>query len=184
MSLSIYDSSGLLLCSLAAGTAANFIGAVNVSQSPYDPSQGPLVLSQGAWAFSYNGLDAGGAVLRNGIYIFVVHSQLAGASKDLSLQVRVLGGGGSGVTLLVAPQPAVVGGPALQIEWQPAATALQLELHSLDGGLVRDFGLVLPPVVWDLRGAGGSSVSAGIYLLSGRVPGQRGGRLLKVAVAR
>jgi len=183
VSLTVYDSSGLLLRSTPAGTAAALVTAVSFSQSPYDPGLGPLGLSQGPWAFYYDGLDASGSVLRNGMYLFVIHSQMGSQSKDLSVQVRVLGRGAAGVTLVAAPAPVPVGGGPLRVQWLPAV-AVQLSLHGLDGGLVRDFGLVAPPLNWDLRASGGAAVAPGVYLLSARVPGQRDGRLLKVAVTR
>ena len=183
VSLAVYDSSGLLVRSLAAGTASGLIGAATLSQSPYDPGGGPLLLSQGTWVFAFDGLDASGSVLRNGIYLFVIHSQAAGAAEDDRVQVQVLGQGAPSVVPVVAPEPALVGGGGVQIHWSPVEAA-QLRLYTLDGALVRDLGVVRPPVSWDLRDAGGAWVAPGIYLLSVRVPGQREGRLVKLAVSR
>jgi hypothetical protein len=182
--LDIYDSSGLLLRSLDGGTGSALVSAVTLSQDPYDPASGPLVLSQaGAWAYPYNGLDASGAVLRNGLYLLVVHSQQGSQSASVSVPVRVLGQGAGSVTLLAAPMPAPVNGGAVTLQWSPALP-VKLELHSLDGGLVRDFGLVSPPVLWDLRSAGGAGVAPGFYVASARVQGQREARLLKLVVTR
>ena len=181
VTLQVYDSANLLVRQVPAGSSAALLGAVSLSQSPYDPGQGPLLLSQGAWAFAFDGKDGSGAVLRNGLYILVLESRQGGASATVRVQVQVLGKGGPSVSLAAAPNPSH--GSPVTLRWLPALPA-ELKVYGLGGALVRDLGTVGPPQAWNLDGPGGAPVSAGLYLVSARVPGQREPSFFKIAVLR
>jgi len=181
VTLKVYDSSNLLVRQLPAGSAASLISAVALSQSPFDPSQGPLLLSHGSWAFAFDGRDASGAVLRNGVYILVLESRQGGVSSTVRVQVQVLGKGSAGVLLQAGPNPCQ-GGP-VTLRWLPAVP-VDLCIYGESGGLIKDLGVVSPPQFWRLDSAGGAKVSAGVYLVSARVPGQRSPRWYKLAVLR
>lgn len=181
MTLWVYDSGGLLLREIQEGSTSAPLTGVSLDESPYDPGQGPLLMGNAVWSGSFDGKDASGAILRNGYYLLDLRSSQGGADSDLKLPLQVLGSGGGGLTVEVAPNPAGAGG--LVIRWSPAQAA-DLSVHSLDGGLVRDFGRVAPPQRWDLKGAGGQDVGAGVYVVGVRLPGQRRPHFFKVAVLR
>jgi hypothetical protein len=175
----VYDSGGLLMRQLGAGSVAAPLTTVSLSQNPYDPGSGPLVISHGAWTFQYNGRDASGAELRNGLYLLVL--SFSGGSSTIKIQLQVLGEGGNGVELSAGPNPCQ--GSNVQLRWFPAVPA-EVTVHGQDGSLVRDLGLRLPPLTWNLATADGRQVSAGIYLIGARVPGQRSPSFFKLAVLR
>jgi hypothetical protein len=185
VTLKIYDSSGLLVQSLSTGSAGSALTAVAISSNPYNPGTGSLLLSDGGWTYSFDGRDSTGAVLRNGIYLFVVASQEGGKQiGSVEFQVTVLGNGGAGVTLLVAPNPVHSSAEYVSIQWQPAGQVVELKIYDLPRGLVRGLGTCSSPAVWDLRTGGGEKVGDGIYIVSARVPGQRKPTLFKLMVAR
>jgi hypothetical protein len=181
VTLKVYDSANLLVRQVQAGSSPVLLSGVSLSQSPYDPGQGPLLLSQGAWSFAFDGLDASGAVLRNGLYILVLESQQGGASSTVRVELQVLGKGGGSVVLSAAPNPSA--GTPVALRWLPAVP-VELKIFSFSGALVRDLGVAQPPQAWNLESSGGAPVSGGIYLVSARVPGQREPRWFKVAVVR
>ncbi|HTB34443.1 MAG TPA: hypothetical protein VK842_06240, partial [bacterium] len=154
------------------------LAGVTLSQNPYDPGSGPLLISHGSWSCSYNGRDGSGAVLRNGLY-FLVLTFNGGA--PLKVQFQVLGKGAPGVVLSAGPNPCV--GPSVTLRWFPAVAA-QITVHAQDGSLVRDLGLRSPPLAWNLSASDGRPVAAGVYLLGARVPGQRSPSYFKLAVLR
>jgi hypothetical protein len=181
LTLHIYDSAGIEVFSAPAGNSVAPLGGLNASQDPWDPATGALILSDGAWSFSYAGLDHNGTVLRNGVYLFVVEMQSGGSVQK---QLRVLGAGAGRVALNAGPNPLRPGPGSVSISWSPAL-AVELKVFALDGSLVRDFGTVpLPPVAWDLRSSGGGLVANGIYVITGRVPGERSPQTFKLLLAR
>jgi hypothetical protein len=179
VSFCVYDSGGLLLRQLSAGSVAAALTAATLSQDPYDPGSGPLLISHGPWSFSYNGRDASGAELRNGLYLLVL--SFSGSSSTLKIQLQVLGKGGGGVVLSAAPNPCQ--GPVVILRWLPAVP-VQVTVHGQDGALVRDLGLRSPPLAWNLAASDGRPVSAGVYLVGARIPGQRSPSYFKLAVLR
>lgn len=181
MVLRIYDSSGILVLSIPAGSASAAIGAFSPSQDPWDPALGPLTLQDAGWSFSYDGLDANGTVLRNGIYLFEVQSQ---GGSGVKKQIRILGAGEGRVSLTAAPNPVRPGAGSVRIAWSPSQR-VELKVYSLDGSLVRDFSdASRSPVLWDLRNAGGSPIANGIFFVVVRVPGERSPQVSKLLVAR
>lgn len=183
MTLRVYDSSGLLLRTVAAGNAAAALGEVDAAPQPFDPGKGLLTLSQGGWSYGYDGKDNSGAVLRNGVYLLSVES-VGPSTGKASVQIQVVGSGGMGVALVVAPNPARPGVDLVRLYWSPLIR-VELKVYALDGELIRDLGLSgLPPQDWDLRGASGQPVANGIYVVNARVPGERSPRSFKLMVAR
>ena len=183
--LNIYDSAGLLVRSLAAGSAPAPVTAVSLSAQPYNPGNGALILSQGGWTFAFNGLDASGAVLRNGVYLFELQNQAHGsAGPTLKFQVTVIGKGGEGVILLAAPNPVHAWQDLVTIQWQPADQPLDVRIYGLNGDLVRSLGISTPPVAWNLRSGDNEKAADGIYFVGARVPGQRNPAFFKLMVAR
>jgi hypothetical protein len=181
VTLRLYDSGGLLVFEAPAGAAGAALGGVRLSQEPWDPSQGPLILSWDAWSHSFDGLDASGAVLRNGAYLLVLESAGGG---NVQAQLRVIGTGSGLVSLRAGPNPLRPGQTQLRITWSPLM-ALELKIYTLSGDLVRDLGrAALPPLTWDLRNASGSLVANGIYIVIARVPGERQPQFFKLMVAR
>jgi hypothetical protein len=178
--LSVYDSSGLQVFNSAAGSAVSALTDVNLSQDPWDPSQGPLLLSQGSWSFSYSGHDSSGAVLRNGIYLLVLVNQ-DGSRVQKALQI--VGAGAGRVSVSLQPNPVRPGTTQVRLLWSPVRM-VELKVYSLDGGLVRDFGLAGPPQDWDLHSGNGNSVANGIYWVIARVPGERSPQVAKLMIAR
>ena len=181
VTLKVYDSANLLVRQLPAGSSAALLSAVTLSRSPFDPGQGPLLLSQGLWAFAFDGMDSSGAVLRNGLYILVLESRQGATASTVRVQVQVLGKGGSGVVLQAGPNPSH--GRPITLQWLPAVP-VELCIYGESGGLVKELGTVSPPYLWHLDSSGGAKVSAGIYLAAARVPGQRTPRWFKLAVLK
>lgn len=140
-----------------------------------------MILSDGAWSYSYKGLDHNGAVLRNGVYLFVVQMQGGGSVQK---QLRVLGAGAGRLSLNAGPNPLRPGTGSVSISWTPPQS-VELKVFALDGSLVRDFGAVpLPPVSWDLRSSGGNLAANGIFVITARVPGERSPQTFKLLLAR
>lgn len=159
--------------------------SVDWSPQPYNPGAGPLELSGGAWSFDYDGMDASGAVLRNGVYLFVLESAQGSSSASVKFQVTVLGDGAQGISqLLAAPNPVHAGSVSVDIQWQPATQAVELKIYDLNGGLVRDLGTGPSPASWDLRSGGGTKAADGIYIISARIPGERSPACFKLMLAR
>jgi hypothetical protein len=163
----------------SAGTVGAPLPGVTLSQNPYDPGGGPLFISQGLWSCGYDGRDASGAMLRNGLYLMVL--SFSGSSSTVKVQLQVLGKGGGGLALSAGPNPCV--GPSVVLRWFPTVAA-EITVHGLDGELVKDLGLRVQPMVWDLTGSDGRPVSAGIYLVGARVPGERSPSYFKLAILR
>ena len=180
----MYDSSGLLVRTQSAGSAGALVTAVSWSPQPYDPGKGPLQLEAAGWTYDFDGLDGSGAVLRNGVYLFVLESRQGGAGDSVKFQVTVVGEGGVGVILIAAPNPARAGSGSVSISWRPAGQAVELKIYDLNGGLVRDLGTSLSPAAWNLEGPGGARAADGIYLITARVPGQRSPQCFKFALLR
>lgn len=181
LTLSVYDSSGLLVFSGPAGQALSLADGFNVSADPWDPGQGPLMLSAGDWSHAYEGRDNSGAVLRNGVYLLVLRATDGQTSQKT---LRVLGRGTGLVSLRAGPNPVGPTAPEVRLVWSPIA-ALELKIYSLDGQLVRDFGLeAVPPLAWDLRNSGGKIVAGGVYVVVARLPGERHPQFFKLRVVR
>jgi hypothetical protein len=179
--LRIYDSAGIEVFSAAVGSASAALSGLSASQDPWDPATGALVLSDGAWSYSYTGLDHGGTLLRNGVYLFVVEMQGGGSVQK---QLRVLGAGAGRISLNAGPNPLRPGQSGVSISWSPAQR-VELKVYALDGSLVRDFGAEpFPPVAWDLRSSSGGLVANGIYVITARVPGERSPQTFKLILAR
>jgi hypothetical protein len=183
VALRVYDSSGLLLRSADAGRAAGALGTLSAAPQPFDPGKGTLAISDGTWTYAFDGKDSSGAVLRNGVYLFVL--EFSGPSGGTAqVQVQVVGSGGTGVNIFAAPNPARPSSGKVSIYWSPVVR-VELKVYELGGGLVQDFGLTgVPPMVWDLKTASGQPVANGIYVVSARVPGERSPRVFKLMVAR
>ena len=184
VTLLVYDSSGLLLRTVSAGNAAAALQSLAWSPQPYDPGKGPLLLSDGAWSFSYDGKDGSGAVLRNGVYLLVLDSRQGSTVTKTQAEVTVIGNGGVAVTLMAGPNPLRGGADTVTIAWQPAAQPVELKVYSLYGGLVASLGVQTSPAMWNLRSAGGAPAADGVYLITARVPGQRSPQCFKLMVAR
>jgi hypothetical protein len=180
LTLRVYDSSGLMVAQVDLGPAPAVPSTVSLSADPWDPSQGPLILSNGAWSAQYNGVDSSGAVLRNGVYLLDL-SGPSGASVHTSM--KVLGTGGGRVSLIAGPNPLRPGAAAILINFSPI-TLVELKIYGLDGGLIRDLGVVAPPVTWDLRTQQGDAVANGLFIVSARLPGERQPQTFKLMVAR
>jgi hypothetical protein len=142
-----------------------------------------LLLSSGSWSFGYDGKDAGGNVLLNGVYLVeVVSQQAGGATTTTKVEITVLGGPGSTVSLVVAPNPAHLQGGSVMIEWQPVTQTADVKVYDLDGGLVRELGTSASPATWDLRTAGHGQAAMGVYFITARIPGQKRPACFKLAL--
>jgi hypothetical protein len=182
--LKVYDSSGLVQRSLDMGLATSVLNAFNLSADPYNPDNGPLTLSQGAWSFAFDGHDAQGDVLRNGVYVLEIESRQGGGSTVVRKTVQVVGSGAPMVVLIGAPNPVRPGSGQAVLSWQPNLP-VDVNIYSLDGELVRGLGrLNSGPLDWDLRDQAGSPVADGIYWIAARRPGERLPSLFKLMVAR
>jgi hypothetical protein len=97
--------------------------------------------------------------------------------------MKVLGTGGGRVSLIAGPNPLRPGADAILINFSPI-TLVELKIYGLDGGLIRDLGVVAPPVTWDLRTRQGEAVANGLFIVSARLPGERQPQTFKLMVAR
>jgi hypothetical protein len=182
VTLRLYDSSGLLQRTLALPSSASALAAVRPSSDPYDPSGGPLTLSEGSWSAAFDGLDAHGLALPNGAYVLEIESAGGGATTKQLLNLQVLGKDSDPVRLLAAPNPVLPGTRRVQLRWDPPVP-VELKAYNLNGELVVDFGVCAGPAVdWNLDGGGGTA--SGVYWVSARKPADRLPRLFKLMVAR
>jgi len=182
--LRIYDSSGLLQRQVDAGMAPAVVADFGLSQDPYDPSQGALTLSDGFWIFAFDGRDAQGDVLRNGVYVFELESEQGGGRSVVRKTVQIVGSGAPMVELQVGPNPLRPGQGDLVIQWTPSVP-VDLRIYNLNGELVRELGRRnRGPILWNLRSDAGSPIADGVYWVSARRPGERLPRLFKLMVAR
>jgi hypothetical protein len=145
--------------------------------------QGPLVLSGWGWSFSYDGKDSNGQYLTNGVYTLVIESAQGGQVTKTVLQITVVGSAGIQLDLMVWPNP-VRGGESVTIQWQPLSQQADVSVYNLNGALIRSFGFVNPPLVWNLTTASGQAVADGIYFIGVRTPGRRAPQWFKLGVAR
>jgi hypothetical protein len=184
VTLRVFDSSGLVQRTIAAGMASGALSTFNLSGDPYDPSGGPLILSSGGWTFSFDGRDGQGDVLRNGAYVFELESQDGGSVSTVRRNVQVVGSGVPMVQLMAGPNPLRPGTLQVLIQWQPSVP-VDLKIYTLNGELVRDLGRVAAgPIAWDLRSSTGALAANGIYWIAARRPGERQPRLFKLLLAR
>ena len=184
VTLRLYDSSGLLQRTTGAGMAAAPLAGFSTSQEPYDPSQGPLGLSEGTWSFAFDGRDDQGEVLRNGAYVIELVSDLGGTLTTVRKTIQVVGAGAPMVELMAGPNPLRSGQGDLVIRWTPAVP-VDLKIYNLNGELVRDLGRCSKgPELWDLRSDAGGLMADGVYWVAARRPGERLPRLFKLMVAR
>ncbi len=181
MTVEVYDASGDLLRTLSGGLAYAPLASVTAAPQPYNPAQGPLTLTSGSWSFAYDGKDASGADLTDGVYLVEVVSSLGGAGVATArVQVRVAGGQAP-VALQAGPNPAPVGG-SVTIVWSPSGAQDEVLVYDLAGQIVRRFPEASQPLVWDLDAAGGGRVAPGIYFVGVRVQGRSVPLFLKLAV--
>jgi hypothetical protein len=184
LTLKIYDSSGVLVRTLSIGTTGAALHSFTWAPQPYNPTAGPLLLSEGSWSYDYDGKDGNGSYLLNGVYLFVIVSQQGSSTVTVQTEITVIGSTGLGLQLTAAPNPVRASTNQVFIQWQPAAQSADLRIYDLVGGQVRAFGTVSSPAVWDLRTAGGAPVADGVYVISARVPGQKKPAFFKFAVIR
>lgn len=185
LSLKVYNSSGLLLRSLSIGTNSAPLQSLTWSPQPYDPAAGPLLLSDGSWSYAFDGKDANGDQLLDGVYLLEIVSQEGSGTSTVKAEITVIGSEGAGINqLTAAPNPARSPGNGVLIQWRPATQKVELEIYDMDGGLVRSFGASVSPVTWSLGTGGGKQVSAGVYVICARVPGQKLPAFFKLAVVR
>lgn len=179
--LKVYDAMGNLVAWRDAGSALAPIASFDAQPDPYDPGKGALSLSAGGFGYAYDGKDSQGSVLRNGAYLLVLEN----ASGALMAQrwITVLGQGSQGVQLLAGPNPVTASSGRIRLNWAPAGP-LEIRVYTLSGELVANALVNGPPWDWDLRSPGGAAVAGGIYVVVGRVPGERSGSLLKLVVLR
>jgi hypothetical protein len=181
VTLRIYDSSGVLLRTVAAGRAAAPLAGLTLSSDPYDPAGGALSLSDGTWTWAFDGLDGQGQLLRNGAYVVDAETQGAG---HVRADLRVLGQGQPLVLLQVGPNPVRPGSGPLRLLWQPPVP-VELKIYSMNGELVKDLGLCAGPgAEWSLQSSQGTPAANGLYWVAARRPGERLPRLFKLMVAR
>lgn len=180
MTVHLYDSSGLLVYEGPAGSSSAALTDVVLSAAPWDPAQGPLLLTQGTWSFSYDGLDSSRTRIRNGVYLLVLENQ---DGSKVQKQLQVLGAGAGQVSVLAGPNPIGPKDRQVIIRWTPITT-VELKIYSLDGGLARDFGHAVPPQIWNLQLSNGQSVAGGIYVITARIPGERTPQFFKLMVVR
>jgi hypothetical protein len=177
----VYDSSSVLLRTLPAGSADAPVQSAQWGPKPYNPEQGPLTLSSGAWTFTYDGKDGSGEDLSNGIYMLVIESQQGSSLTTTKVQITVVGGMGIMLKVIAVPNPAHSGG-SVTILWEPSTQPGEVLIHTLDGKFVRSLGIGQSPMTWNLRSGSGEPMSDGIYLVSVRIPGQRDRHWFKLMI--
>jgi hypothetical protein len=176
--LRVYDSSGALVLETGAGTGAAAVLGFSLDKPVWDPSLGPLLLSDGGWAFSYDGSSKYGP-LANGNYRLDVVSS-GGASGTASKYVVVLRGPASGVSALAWPNPVAAGSQTLNFAWAPSSRDVDASVYNDAGEKVAGLGTQKGGSgTWNLAG-----ISNGIYFITLRVPGERRPQIIKVALAR
>jgi hypothetical protein len=153
------------------------------SPQPYNPTAGPLLLSDGAWSYAFDGKDSNGDLLQDGVYLFEIVSRQGNSTSTVEAEITVIGSAGGDLGLTAAPNPAR-SGSGIVIQWRPASQRVDLEIYDMDGGLVRSFGELSPPAVWTQRTGGGQEVSGGVYVICARIPGQKQASFFKLAVIR
>jgi len=183
LTLNVYSSSGLLLRILSIGTTGAALRSLTWSPQPYNPAVGPLLLSDGAWSYAFDGKDAKGDLLQNGVYLLEIVSRQGSGTSTVEIQITVVGSEGGGLELTAAPNPAR-SGSGVVIQWRPATQKVDLEIYDMDGGLIRSFGELSSPLVWPLRTGGGEQVAGGVYVICARIPGQKLPAFFKLAVVR
>jgi hypothetical protein len=183
LTLNVYTSSGQLVRTLSIGTASAPLQSVAWSPQPYNPAAGPLLLSDGAWSYAYDGKDDNGDLLQNGVYLLEIVSRQGSSTSTVEVEITVIGSEGGGLLLTAAPNPAR-SGSGIVIQWLPATQRVDLEIYDMDGGLVRNFGELSSPAVWTQRTGGGEQVAGGVYVICARIPGQKQPAFFKLAVIR
>lgn len=180
MKLRIYDSSGALVRSLDGGASAAAVVSFSASPQPWDPSSGPLSLSDGSWSAAFDGKDSGGNYLPNGNYVVEAESSGSAVSLKTRLTITLIRSSTGLVSAIAWPNPASKSSAFIMISWAPAALEVEGKIYNQAGELVLDLGLLKGGIVrWELKNA-----SDGVYMVALRVPGERHPRLIKVALAR
>lgn len=143
-----------------------------------------MSIKSGDWTVNYNGKDAQGNFLADGTYVLEVDSSQGGSSAVFRTSFTVLSQAKPPLTGLLGPNPVNAGSNFVMVTWQPAQAA-EVMIYDSTGSLIRSFVAgPPPPLTWDLKTASGHSVGAGVYLLVIRLPGQRSGKVLKLAIIR
>ena len=186
MTLLFFNDAGIQVRALDGGPSDHAVTGLAFSSNPFDPSQGPEIISNGDWSASFDGLARDGSTLANGEYrVEALSSGGGGAAVQATL--TVLASGGAGINrVLVSSNPVEPGTDNLFITWAPMEP-VEIRVYNLEGELVADKGLVGTGgggMSWDLRGSDGRVVSDGIYLVVLRPPGAAREKVFKLAVAR
>jgi hypothetical protein len=183
--LRVFDRSGVLVRTLDAGHADFQITALVFSSSPFDPSKGPLIISQAGWGVAFDGRADAGDLLPTGPYILKVTSSDASSTHDTQDSLVIMGNdSGALETVFVAPNPVLKTDNDLRIYWKPGID-IDLEVYNQAGEKIRHFSFSGPaPAIWDLTTATGQVLSNGIYLIVARQPGQKTPKIFKFSIIK
>lgn len=178
--MKLYRQDGSLLKVLGLGTASQPLSSFSVAPDPWDPSAGPLVLSQDAWSVELR-KDELGLELANGVYLVVLESLQDGALTSASKNVLVLNSVKSGtISAQLYPNPATGGTQAIEVAYTPALPQPKGEVFNAAGEKV---GLLIPVgpgrARWDVKDA-----ANGVYLVALHLEGQRRPHIFRIALAR
>ena len=181
--ISLIDAAGLLLASWQGPNAGDLISSIVLSQVPFDPAAGPLLISSGTWQSTFSGYSAQGKRLPNGVYRLEIESSNQVTTHTYKTLISIVGDENNRISkVFVGPSPLTIG-QMLWISWAPAVDA-QVRIYNLNGALVAKNDLIQggKSSVWDGKTSSGDRAAAGIYLVSLRPLGERLGRIVKIAV--
>lgn len=180
VTIRIYDSAGNLLRQMNGGAASAAVGALSLGHEPWDPSQGALAITGGAWSSSYDGKDSQGAYLASGSYLIEVESAGSGTQQKSFKKFTVLRTRPEMVSAYAWPNPAGKNISFVTVSWTPSTQEIEGRIYNQAGELMLDWGLLRGGQIrWELKNA-----ASGVYFVALRIPGERQPRMIKLAVTR
>jgi flagellar hook assembly protein FlgD len=171
----IYNEAGELVYSRQQAAGSLQQSDVEVQGSVVDPglpagSPGSAIAFRlGSQVLTWNGTDAAGRPLANGSYLVEITLESGSQQSVITETVTVLSSGQQAAgSVQLNPNPVAGEGPVEIRAGSPASSVVQIRVraYTLAAELVRTLENGSDSVLWDLRDATGSPVSAGFYLLA------------------
>jgi flagellar hook assembly protein FlgD len=167
----IYNEAGELVYSWQQAAGGLLPSDIEIQGTVIDPSLpagspgSTLDLRLGTLSLPWSGRDESGQILANGEYLLEITLEQGGVRTVITETVTILSSSKSQVaSIKLNPNP-VSGNGLVEIRVQSGALSLRVKAYTVSGELVRKLESPGDSLLWDLKDASGSPVSAGIYVL-------------------
>jgi len=167
----IFNEAGELVYSRQVAAGGLQQSEIEIQGTVVDPSLpdgspgSTLNIGLGALNVAWTGVDQSGRPLANGEYLLEIHIQNGSVESLITETLTVLSSVQQAAgSLQLNPNPVAGNGP-VAIRVPAGSLGGTLRVYTVSGELVRRIGFSGDNASWDLKDGGGSTVSAGLYLV-------------------